>query len=135
MPEVSEDLAGEFVLGALEADELVAVERRMRDEPDFRRAVDAWSRRLAPLLEQVSPKTPPVSAWSAIQRRVGGGPSVARRRSEGVWLDIAPGVQLKMLRVDRPPASVPLCSAWNLVLPAPSMITPRSRNVSCLRGR
>ena len=102
MPEVSEDLAGEFVLGALEADELVAVERRMRDEPDFRRAVDAWSRRLAPLLEQVSPKTPPVSAWSAIQRRVGGGPSVARRRTEGVWLDLAPGVQLKMLRVDPP---------------------------------
>src|SRR5215467_16047305 len=102
MPEVSEDLAGEFVLGTLEADELAAVERRMRAEPDFRRAVDAWSRRLAPLLEQVSPKTPPASAWSAIQRRVGGGPSVARRRSEGVWLDIAPGVQLKMLRVDPP---------------------------------
>jgi len=35
MPEVSGDLAGEFVLGALEADELVAVERRMRDEPDL----------------------------------------------------------------------------------------------------
>jgi anti-sigma factor ChrR (cupin superfamily) len=102
MPEASEDLAGDFVLGALEADELVAVERRMRDEPDFRRAVDAWSRRLAPLLEQVSPKTPPVSAWSAIERRVGGGPWVVRRRSEGVWLDIAPGVQLKMLRVDPP---------------------------------
>jgi anti-sigma factor ChrR (cupin superfamily) len=100
MPEVSEDLAGEFVLGALEADELVAVERRMRNEPDFRRAVDTWSRRLAPLLGQVSPKTPPASAWSAIQRRVGGGPPVTRRRSEGVWLDIAPGVQLKMLRVD-----------------------------------
>jgi anti-sigma factor ChrR (cupin superfamily) len=103
MPEVSEDLAGEFALGALEADELAAVERRIRDEPDFRRAVDTWSRRLAPLLEQVSAKTPPVSAWSAIQRRVGGGgPSVARRRSEGVWLDISPGVQLKMLRVDPP---------------------------------
>src|SRR6516165_2933859 len=71
MPEVSEDSAGEFVLGALEADELVAVERRMRDEPDFRRAVEAWSRRLAPLLEQVPPKTPPVSAWSAIRRRMG----------------------------------------------------------------
>ena len=103
MPEASEDLAGEFVLGTLEADELVTVERRMRDEPDFRRAVDTWSRRLAPLLEQVPPKTPPVSAWSAIRRRIGGdGPSVARRRSEGVWLDIAPGVQLKMLRVDPP---------------------------------
>ena len=29
-------------------------------------------------------------------------PAVARRRSEGVWLDIAPGVQLKMLRVVDP---------------------------------
>lgn len=102
MPEVSEDLAGEFVLGALEANDRSAVERRIRNEPDFRRAVDAWSHRLMPLLERMSPVIPPASTWAAIQRRIGStAPSAARRRAEGVWLDVAPGTKLKMLHVDR----------------------------------
>jgi anti-sigma factor ChrR (cupin superfamily) len=101
MPEVSEDLAGEFVLGALEADERSAVEQRIRNEPDFRRAVDAWSHRLMPLLEQMSPVIPPASTWAAIRRRIGSAaPSAARRRADGVWLDVAPGTKLKMLHVD-----------------------------------
>lgn len=101
MADVSEELAGEFVLGALEADERAAVERRMRDEPDFRRSVDAWTRRLTPLADRVAPVTPPASAWGAIRQRIGGGaPSISRRQSEGVWLEVAPGTTLKMLHVD-----------------------------------
>jgi anti-sigma factor ChrR (cupin superfamily) len=101
MPDESEEVAGEFVLGALEADERATVERRMRDEPDFRRSVDAWSRRLMPLSDRVGPVMPPASAWAAIQQRIGGGvPSRSRRRSDGVWLELTPGVQLKMLHVD-----------------------------------
>jgi mannose-6-phosphate isomerase-like protein (cupin superfamily) len=101
MPEVSEDFAGEFVLGALDADERSAVERRIRTEPDFRRAVDAWSHRLMPLLERMSPVIPPASTWAAIQRSIGSAaPSAARRRADGVWLDVAPGTKLKMLHVD-----------------------------------
>ena len=100
MADVSEELAGEFVLGALEADERAAVERRMRDEPDFRRSVDLWSRRLTPLADRVAPVTPPASAWAAIHQRIGGGaPSISRRQSEGVWLEVAPGTTLRMLRV------------------------------------
>ena len=101
MADLSEELAGEFVLGALEADERAAVERRMRDEPGFCRAVDAWTRRLTPLADRVAPVTPPASAWAAIQQRIGGGaPSTSRRQSEGVWLEVAPGVKMKMLHVD-----------------------------------
>jgi len=41
MPEVSQDLAGEFVLGVLDADERLTVQRRMREEPEYRSAVDS----------------------------------------------------------------------------------------------
>jgi anti-sigma factor ChrR (cupin superfamily) len=101
MPEVSEDLAGEFALGALDADERSAVERRIRNEPDFRRAVDAWSNRLMPLLERMSPVIPSASTWAAIRRRIeSAAPPAARRRADGVWLNVAPGTKLKMLHVD-----------------------------------
>jgi anti-sigma factor ChrR (cupin superfamily) len=41
------------------------------------------------------------SAWAAIHQRIGGGaPSICRRQSEGVWLEVAPGTTLKMLHVD-----------------------------------
>jgi anti-sigma factor ChrR (cupin superfamily) len=100
MPDVSDELAGEFVLGVLEADERAAVERRMRDEPDFRRTVDAWSRRLTPLSHRVAAVTPPASAWAAIQQRIGGAVPSSRRQSDGVWLELVPGVSVKMLHVD-----------------------------------
>src|SRR5271168_4413112 len=101
MPDVSGEPAGEFVLGALEADERRDVERRMREDPGFRRAVDAWTRRLTPLAGRVAPVTPPASAWAAIRQRIGGGaPSISRRQSEGVWLEVAPRIKLKMLHVD-----------------------------------
>jgi len=101
MPDLSDDLAGEYVLGVLDADERTAVERRMRDEPEFRRSVDCWSRRLVPLSDRVAPLTPPASAWAAIQQRIGGAMSAtSRRQSEGVWLELVPGITLKMLNVD-----------------------------------
>ena len=101
MADVSEKLAGEFVLGTLEAGERTMVERRMRDEPDFRRSVDGWTRRLTPLADRVAPVTPPASVWAAIHQRIGGGaPSPSRRQSEGVWLEVSPGTTLKMLHVD-----------------------------------
>jgi len=101
MPEVSQDLAGEFVLGVLDADERLAVQRRMREEPEYRSAVDSWLRRLMPLTEPVSPAQPPASAWAAIQPRLGSiAPSPARRGFEGVWLAVGPGATMKMLHVD-----------------------------------
>ena len=101
MPEMPDELAGEFALGMLEEEERMVVERRMHDEPEFRRAVDFWSRRLIPLLDELPSLTPPVSVWAAIRGRLGDPmPPSSRRQSEGAWLNIAPGVQLKMLHVD-----------------------------------
>jgi anti-sigma factor ChrR (cupin superfamily) len=101
MPETPQDLAGEFVLGALEDDERAAVERRMREEPAFRRSVELWSRYLMPLLDRVAPVTPPAAVWLAVRERIGETtPTHSRWKSDGVWLDIVPGIRLKMLHVD-----------------------------------
>jgi anti-sigma factor ChrR (cupin superfamily) len=101
MSENSEELAGEFALGALEVEERVRVEHLMRNSPEFWRCVDLWSRRLMPLSDRTAPREPPASVWAALRRRIGDAtPSHSRRQTEGVWLDIAPGVRLKMLHVD-----------------------------------
>jgi anti-sigma-K factor RskA len=71
--DVCQELAGEFMLGALEPDERAAVERRMRDGPDFRRCVNAWTGRLTPLADRVAKVTPPASAWAPIHQCIGGG--------------------------------------------------------------
>ena len=101
MPEIEDDRAGEFVLGTLEEKEPLLLDRRARDEPQFRRLADFWSRGLMPLLDVVPPVTPPASAWTRIRSRLGDATaSSSLRRSAGVWLDVAPGVRLKMLHVD-----------------------------------
>jgi quercetin dioxygenase-like cupin family protein len=101
MSEILGELGGEFVLGSLEEEERLSVERRLRDEPEFRRMVDSWSRRLTPLLDGIPPVTPPSAVWAGVRSRLGDAmPSRSRRRSEGVWLDVALGARLKMLHVD-----------------------------------
>jgi len=101
VPNAFDELAGEYVLGCLEAEERTLVESRMRAEPDFCRSVDVWSRRLMHLSDHAAPVTPPASVWASIQRRIGVPvPSISRRQSDGVWLDVAPGVRLKMLHVN-----------------------------------
>jgi quercetin dioxygenase-like cupin family protein len=95
------DLASEFALGVLEAHEMSAAERRMRDEPEYCRLVNSWQRRLAPLTEGIAPVPPPATAWAAIQRRLGSVvPSAVRRETEGVWLEFAPGAKMKLLHAD-----------------------------------
>ena len=101
MADVTPNLAGEFALGVLELDEMSAAGRRMRDDAEFRQAVDGWLRRLMPLADRVPPVPPPPAAWAAIQRRISSVvPSAARRGAEGVWLEFAPGAKMKMLYVD-----------------------------------
>jgi quercetin dioxygenase-like cupin family protein len=101
MPEMPDELPGEFVLGTLEEEERLLVERGLRDRPELRRMVDLWSRRLIPLLDGVPPITPPAAIWAGIRGRLGDTmPSRSRRQSDGVWLDVAPGARLKMLHVD-----------------------------------
>jgi anti-sigma-K factor RskA len=70
-------LAGEYVLGTLDAAERIAVAaRRWREEP-LDAAIVAWERRLAPLMETVAPIEPPVGLLARIDARLDAGPSAS----------------------------------------------------------
>jgi anti-sigma-K factor RskA len=79
-------LAAEYVLGTLDADERMAVERRCLNEPEFRHAIAAWTERLAPLdgyIEAVAPRSEVRAATRAriaalVEQRAG-----ERNRSQG----------------------------------------------------
>ena len=59
--------AGEYVLGTLGATERLAFERSLASQPDLRRAVAAWEKRLGPL-NRVGPSAPPPDAlWASIE--------------------------------------------------------------------
>ena len=62
------ELAGEYVLGTLSAQQRLEVERRMPHEPALRAAVDAWEERLLPLTALAEPQTPPPRLWARIER-------------------------------------------------------------------
>lgn len=62
------ELAGEYVLGTLSAQQRIEVERRLPHEPALRAAVDAWEERLLPLTAMAEPQTPPPRLWTRIER-------------------------------------------------------------------
>ncbi len=62
------ELAGEYVLGTLSAQQLIEIERRLPQEPALRAAVDAWEERLLPLTAMAEPQTPPPRLWTRIER-------------------------------------------------------------------
>ena len=54
-----EGLAAEFVLGTLTEKEGADAKFRIRTDPDFKHAIEAWDRRLAPLITSITPVEPP----------------------------------------------------------------------------
>jgi len=64
-------LAGEYVLGVLDADERAEAQRRIAAEPAFARAVEWWEGRLAHLAERIPPVEPPATVWPRIANLVG----------------------------------------------------------------
>jgi anti-sigma-K factor RskA len=63
-----QDLAGEYVLGTLTAQQRPEVERRLPHEPALRAAVDAWEARLLPLTALAEPVAPSARLWNRIER-------------------------------------------------------------------
>jgi anti-sigma-K factor RskA len=63
-------IAGEYVLGTLDAEERRTFQRRLLTDPAAVAAVAAWQDRLAPLLLTVEAVDPPASVWA----RVAAGP-------------------------------------------------------------
>jgi anti-sigma-K factor RskA len=72
-------VAGEYVLGLLDASERSAVAQRIEREPAFANEVALWEERLGGLADEVKPVTPPDSAWSRIEAAIAApAPSPAR---------------------------------------------------------
>ena len=62
------ELAGEYVLGTLDAARRRAVQARLVEEPALQAAVLAWEERLLPLTELAEPATPSAHLWWRIER-------------------------------------------------------------------
>jgi len=63
-----ERLAGEYVLGTLEAAERRRVQRQLLTDAPLRAAVARWEARLQPLADRVTPVEPGAGLWPRIER-------------------------------------------------------------------
>lgn len=71
-PEADRDaLAAELALGLLDGAERADALRLCLSDPAFAAAVEAWSLRLAPLLDVIAPAEPPSHIWTAVEARIG----------------------------------------------------------------
>ena len=100
----AESLAGEYVLGSLSGPELAEFEANLARNPELRRLVVAWERRLTPLAAILPEAQPRTSVWEAIETALdeAGPPATATVRARGgEWRMLAPGLEIKLLLVDR----------------------------------
>ena len=65
-----DDLAGEYVLGTLDAGERALVAARRQREPDLDAAIRDWERRLAPLDAATKSVAPPADLCARVVRRM-----------------------------------------------------------------
>jgi len=70
-PPSTDILAGEYVLGVLDAAQRIDVERRLAGDPGFARLVTQWENRLAPLLESFGSEAVPAHLWPRIRTSLG----------------------------------------------------------------
>jgi anti-sigma-K factor RskA len=80
-PPSDEVLAGELVLGVLEAGQRRQLQARIEADREFAQRVEAWERRLAPWLSDIEPVEVPAQVWAGICRRLGW----AEREAAGGW--------------------------------------------------
>ena len=86
IPENREELdvlAGEYVLGVLDAEAAREVEGALTINPGLRRAVSFWEERLAGLAAAADPVEPPAGGWSRIEARLG--PATVAPSSGSLW--------------------------------------------------
>ncbi len=64
-------LAGEYVLGVLDADQRRDALQRMQSDPQFAGEVAAWERHFTPWLESIAPLAVPDHIWPRVQQTLG----------------------------------------------------------------
>lgn len=97
-------LAGEYVLGTLDAAARQRFEARIAVDDAAAGAVLAWEERLSPLAGRTDEVKPPPTVWTAIRRRIADAPAPDGTRTiraeAGNWEPHSPGVTMKRLHVD-----------------------------------
>lgn len=120
-PEERDALAGEYVLGTLEARAAREVERTLADDAEMREAVAKWEARLAPLSVLARGEAPPPGLWDRIEASLPGvdgapaprtAPEAGRRRFDPWrWFALGSGAVaagLAALLLVRPAPQAPL---------------------------
>ncbi len=89
-------LAGEYVLGTLDARQSRMIEAALPAHPDLAAMVAAWEDRLAPLNLLAPPEAPPEGLWERIEAEIGpmSAPRAARPRFLRLWQGWAIGASL-----------------------------------------
>ncbi|HTT04694.1 MAG TPA: anti-sigma factor [Steroidobacteraceae bacterium] len=92
-PPSDDVLAGEYVLGVLDAEQRLAVETRIKAEPIFAQRVAEWEQRLGPMAASIEPIDVPDHVWARICERLGW-PAASRVRTQpwhsiGFWRTVA----------------------------------------------
>jgi hypothetical protein len=98
-----DDIAADYVLGTLPADEHARVTAALKHDHSLRAAVETWERRLLPLAEEIPAAELPDTLWANIEKSLGNGEipgTVTIHRDEGTWTPILPGIDMKLLHVD-----------------------------------
>ncbi|MBB6290369.1 MULTISPECIES: anti-sigma factor domain-containing protein [unclassified Pseudomonas] len=127
MNETLDELASEYVLGTLPAEQRAEVEQRLPHDAQLRAAVDAWEQRLLPLTALAEPVSPSAELWRRIQRNI----APAQTRAGwwnllALWRSLAGAglvttLVLAALLLTRPPALSP---SFVVVLVAPQSQAP-----------
>lgn len=79
------ELAGEYVLGTLDAAQRRAMQARLAQEPALQAAVQAWEERLLPLSDLAEPVTPSAQLWWRIERSLDALLAPVPRRAPVPW--------------------------------------------------
>jgi len=124
-------LAAELALGVLEGEELSPARAMAASSAEFRNEIARWSGRLAPLLDEVGPATPPDTVWRGIEARLGrlsaNDNVVTLQRRVGRWRAIAGAsmalaASLAIVLLVQPQAVVPTSPPAASVPAAPPMV-------------
>ncbi|WP_425997642.1 anti-sigma factor [Caulobacter sp. DWR1-3-2b1] len=90
-PEEERPLAGEYVLGVLDAAERVQVQARIAAEPGFARAVQWWENHLTPLAADIKGVEPSAGLWPRIANLIGEATKPSLWNNTRVWRGVSVG--------------------------------------------
>jgi anti-sigma-K factor RskA len=127
MSDTLDELASEYVLGTLPAEQRAEVAQRLKHDAELRAAVDAWEQRLLPLTALAAPVAPSRQLWQRIERNIGDAYSrVPWWNLLALWRGLAgagllTSLGLAALLLMRPPTADP---AFVVVLVAPQSQAP-----------